>query len=440
MTGVEELRARIEALSAKIVVQRESLRRLEHDRSSLQGQLNAVLDPLARLPLEISSDIFLRTLPSTPQPPNVHNVPMLLLDVCKAWNHIALSTPAFWANICVVYPCPASFEAGLQTWLERAGTRPLSVSLRGKFCGDGAATLIWSHAERFRHLEICDEQEEDVNSGPGEGLINLIGVECPDSMPLLETLTICGSGLDQAEFSGQQILDLLDVAPNLVECTFRDMYPVGEPEIGKTAPKLVLPALRRIDAGDGSSDAPILKYITLPALQALRLSMVNFSFRDLHLLVQRSSPPLEELILDRTQHSILVESLHLLPTLRYLEMRSMQSDLLRNLLAALTDSPSMLPDLHTLSISRLRSAADDIDVGSVWMALLHALSCRPKLQAVHVALMPFQFDPSLVPNADMLTAFRGLAKSGVQISISSDANGQNFLKDLIKEDDVENVA
>ncbi|KAJ7682418.1 hypothetical protein DFH06DRAFT_1030336, partial [Mycena polygramma] len=244
MTGVEELRSRIEALSSEIVLQKESPRKLERDKSSLQGQLNAVLDPLARLPLELSSEIFLRTLPSTPEPPNAHNVPMLLLNVCTAWNRIALSTPELWATLCVVYPCAASFEEGLQTWLQRAGTLTLSVSLRGRFRGDGAASLIWSHAERFRHLEICDDEKADF--GDGTETIDLVGVKIPRRLPLLETLSIRGSGLELQEFPAPQILELLKLAPSLIECTFRGMCSASESEIDMDTPKLVLPALRRM--------------------------------------------------------------------------------------------------------------------------------------------------------------------------------------------------
>ncbi|KAJ7748784.1 hypothetical protein DFH07DRAFT_713969, partial [Mycena maculata] len=64
----------------------------------LQREVLAVHDPLARLPLEISSEIFLQCLPPLPEP-GAHHVPMLFLNICNAWTSIALSTPALWASI-----------------------------------------------------------------------------------------------------------------------------------------------------------------------------------------------------------------------------------------------------------------------------------------------------------------------------------------------------
>ncbi|KAJ6558198.1 hypothetical protein B0H19DRAFT_1235139 [Mycena capillaripes] len=66
---IEELRARIVKLSEEINLQKELLRKLERDKSLVQRQLNVSLDPMARLPLEISSEILLECLPPLPEPP-----------------------------------------------------------------------------------------------------------------------------------------------------------------------------------------------------------------------------------------------------------------------------------------------------------------------------------------------------------------------------------
>ncbi|KAJ6483010.1 hypothetical protein DFH09DRAFT_1107161 [Mycena vulgaris] len=67
-------------------------------KSAAQAQLNAILDPVARLPLEISSDIFLKCLPSRPAP-GAHHIPMLFLNVCNSWMDIVVSTAQLWATI-----------------------------------------------------------------------------------------------------------------------------------------------------------------------------------------------------------------------------------------------------------------------------------------------------------------------------------------------------
>ncbi|KAJ7506889.1 hypothetical protein B0H11DRAFT_1679548, partial [Mycena galericulata] len=86
---------RIEQLSSEITRQREILRDLESAKSAAQGELNAIFDPVSRLPVEISSDIMLRCLPVTPKPDPLAP-PMLFTNICRAWSNIALSTPSLW--------------------------------------------------------------------------------------------------------------------------------------------------------------------------------------------------------------------------------------------------------------------------------------------------------------------------------------------------------
>ncbi|KAJ6558227.1 hypothetical protein B0H19DRAFT_132460 [Mycena capillaripes] len=130
MTDVQELRARIAKLSAEIELHKDVLKKLEQDKSLVQRQLNAVLDPVAQLPLEISSEIFLQSLPILPKP-GLNNVPMLLLNICSAWTDIALSTPDLWTAINITFPSAEGSEDGARTWLQRAGNCPLSISLVG---------------------------------------------------------------------------------------------------------------------------------------------------------------------------------------------------------------------------------------------------------------------------------------------------------------------
>ncbi|KAJ6510701.1 hypothetical protein C8R45DRAFT_813958, partial [Mycena sanguinolenta] len=95
--SVEELRARIVQLDNEVDLQKKLLKKLERDRSLAQGQLNTVLDPVARLPLEISSEVFLQSL--TPSGCGAQHVPTLLLNICNAWTDIAKAIPALWTEI-----------------------------------------------------------------------------------------------------------------------------------------------------------------------------------------------------------------------------------------------------------------------------------------------------------------------------------------------------
>ncbi|KAJ7666909.1 hypothetical protein DFH06DRAFT_984051, partial [Mycena polygramma] len=130
MSSVERLRARVAELSNAIRLQKEVLKNLEKDKSSAQRELNALLDPMARIPLEISSEIFLQSLPCFPErKPNVENAPVLLLRICHAWRNVALLTPQLWSGIQLIFPRTPGFNEGVQTWLHRASNRPLSISL-----------------------------------------------------------------------------------------------------------------------------------------------------------------------------------------------------------------------------------------------------------------------------------------------------------------------
>ncbi|KAJ6531280.1 hypothetical protein B0H19DRAFT_1191047 [Mycena capillaripes] len=206
-------------------LQKEVLKKLECEKSLAQRQLNTVLDPMARLPLEISSEIFLQCLPPFPEYGSVQ-VPMLFLNVCNSWTDIALSTPALWANIYIVLPCAEAFKKVLSIWLQRAGNRPLSIVIRGPGAFDqGVLRLIWQHGQQLKHLEICYDNGEDENSDEDteyEDKIEFFGGISPGSLPLLETLTIRGltNLKDGQGYSELEFLELLRLAPNLVECSF----------------------------------------------------------------------------------------------------------------------------------------------------------------------------------------------------------------------------
>ncbi|KAJ7457960.1 hypothetical protein B0H11DRAFT_203451 [Mycena galericulata] len=163
MLSVDELEACIEKLSADIERQKKILKDLEHNKSLYQRQLNAARDPVARLPLEISSEIFLQSLPSLPEP-GAHRVPMLLLNVCNAWSEIALSTPALWATIAVVFPRARGFQELLGMWLQRARSQPLSISFTNDF-DDDVADVVWRHGQQIKHLELyCEDDRSMTNT------------------------------------------------------------------------------------------------------------------------------------------------------------------------------------------------------------------------------------------------------------------------------------
>ncbi|KAK7000435.1 hypothetical protein R3P38DRAFT_3617388 [Favolaschia claudopus] len=61
-SSIPELREHIEALSSAIEAQEQILQDLRHRRSDAYRDLNFLVDPMARLPLELQSDIFMRCI------------------------------------------------------------------------------------------------------------------------------------------------------------------------------------------------------------------------------------------------------------------------------------------------------------------------------------------------------------------------------------------
>ncbi|KAJ6516806.1 hypothetical protein C8R47DRAFT_1088397 [Mycena vitilis] len=410
MPTVEGLQARITTLSTKIDVQKNVLRSLEKEKSLAQRQLNSVLDPVARLPLEISSEIFLQSLPPFPKAGAEH-VPMLLLNVCHAWTDIALSKPELWAGIQITFPCTPTFKDGVQTWLHRACKRPLSIALCGPGSFEpGATDLVWQYAPQIKHLDLgyaVKDGIEDFNN-----YVDLLGGD-PESLPLLKTLTIRGymdgyHGI--AAYSGPQIPHLLLLASHLVECTIDSVWFIQHCDA--LSQILVLPALRQFLCGfrgtrPGSDDA-ILKALSLPGLEALS---IYTSFDDLFSFLTRSSPPLRELVLNvrRPEGSTrLHECLRLIPTLTHLELWLAGFALSEELLAMLAEP--VVPNLQSFVIADVTEAIPD----SSWRTVLCTLTERQNnLRIFEIIMVQFVQQPP----ADVFAAFKTLATDGMQIRI-----------------------
>ncbi|KAJ6516807.1 hypothetical protein C8R47DRAFT_405345 [Mycena vitilis] len=426
-------------------MQRELLKKMEEERSLLQRQLNVGQDPIARLPLEISSSIFVWCLPVDSHiRPWAGRAPMLLLNICNAWTKIALSTPALWAAIQIFFdaastPSECLVEI-LPLWFQRARNHPLSISLCETYDPDPAvAGIIWQQAPQMKHLEIWEEEDEDQDDHDiAAETRDLFGDTNPGPLPMLETFTV--RALEHGRgFPAVQIFELLRLAPNLAECTFDCMYPVHCWD-DNDAEELELPKLRRLMFGQypaqpNSDEEILMKNLTLPGLEALSLSFRGFTMDDFLAFLERSSPPLKELIIgDGTRAKTfprLAECLRLIPTLTHLELWEVwqwqpNSPFVPDLFAALAGSQGrgLLPDLQRLVIHLFVSDIPD----SSWSLLLRALSARPQLQAVRVNLdvAPPALG-SVKPGEEVLAAFRDLVANGKEVYIGIKDSTYNFI-------------
>ncbi|KAF7361385.1 hypothetical protein MSAN_01171300 [Mycena sanguinolenta] len=248
---------------------------------------------MARLPLEISSEIFLQSLPFFPEP-GVHRVPMLFLAICNAWAQIVLSTPALWAAIHISFPCARAWKDMIPIWLQRARSQPLSVSLQvAKGFDEDVLLILREHGHQLKHLELHGRWRED----------NIFGGASPE--PIREG------------FSLRRTLELLQLTPNL-ECLVANTNILLDVNIEK----LVHPKFRRLIFGNNESwpHGGLELLMSLPSLETLSMDLTSGT---LLLFLKESSPPLVELIIgeaDNLGFDELSQCLGLVPHLRRLEM------------------------------------------------------------------------------------------------------------------------
>ncbi|KAJ6558199.1 hypothetical protein B0H19DRAFT_1261733 [Mycena capillaripes] len=364
---------------------------------------------------------------------------MLLLNVCTAWADIALSTPNIWTAIKITFPVTGNFEDGLRMWLQRARDLPLSISLVGPAFDQDVMGIIWEHGQQLKHIEMCYKWAEDgENDDEFQKRIDFLESQSPGPLPLLETLTIRGlSSLYHGQgYWGSQFLELLGLAPNLAECIFDGIQPVLD--LAMTVEKLVLPVLRRLSFGGGyetrpNSDDRIITCLTLPALEVLSLPLRNCSDDDLFAFLKRSSPPLKQLVMGKVSsggNSLrLQECLHLVPTLTDLIVWNPGSRLMTELSAALADSSSLLPNLHTLRICAIDHSGDfTFDPGLFWEALVRALFVRrTQIRIVHIDLSTSVFPVFLTPSTSALDALRERVVEGMEIYVGNQGENSNFV-------------
>ncbi|KAJ7506870.1 hypothetical protein B0H11DRAFT_245559 [Mycena galericulata] len=416
----EDLRKRIKEISSTITRHREILRDLEKQKSSLQGELNSIRDPMARLPLEISSNIFMQCLSTTNTItlPNPRGPPMVFVQICQSWRNIALSTPSLWTSIRVERPS-LKFVNFLEIWLERARNLPLSIVLFDSLDYESIQELVVEQrAGQLRHLEVYLESLEDVG-------------ELTKIAPLfvsLETLKVGHAGSeykvdgtrdDWGSPRGHELcIDLLRATPNLLEYQISDMYSYVHVSYHSWhgIQPLTHSSLRHLYLGgdhpDNRNSSVIIKHLTLPALQTLRISYFDISIADLASLLTRSSASLLSLdIQDDVPDLVGVECCRLVPGITNLKinLESYPADF--GFFESLARTDEFLPNLRHLSILRNTECFNRSQLEHV-LTILSAR--RGQLQSFRLVFVREKVEPL---DADILFQLRQFVESGMRIHI-----------------------
>ncbi|KAK7049124.1 hypothetical protein R3P38DRAFT_3257615 [Favolaschia claudopus] len=423
---------------------RDDLSDLEAQRSNARTQLNSLLDPMARLPLEIQSQIFC-DVASQPTP-DPQQPPLIFLNICRLWRAIALNTPELWTHLEIrLHPSgsKADYLDFCKNWIGRAGSWPLSLTLHGVVRLDAKTQeLVTCHQHHLGHLTL----ELSGYSFAEEGLMTrTILLQGP--FPVLKTLDVRSHGRLLLKTLNDWI-DLLRAAPQLEMCSLENMiidwHIFGSFAEAPPTQPLILPclqslrlgntqhALHDLDTTDGAT-ALILRYLTLPALHTLHLTVFDLIDAEFTAFLMRSSPPLRSLSMI-VSSPLFMEAMRgiLQPVPTVISLQLIKTSVIspEMLLRVLESLDGVLPVLHTLTIYMRWGW------GLNFGRLARFLHTRRTGQEVPLAVFRLYF---AVDNAEMeyvgtdrdmlgediLAAFRQLAEDGLEMHVGP--RGRNLL-------------
>ncbi|KAJ6487223.1 hypothetical protein C8R47DRAFT_518379 [Mycena vitilis] len=401
MASVDLLRARIDELSSDIKHHEEILQNLRKLKSDAQRELNAMLDPMARLPLEIFSEILALCVPTLPRPSRAA-APLTSLRVSRAWKTAALSSAPLWASLLIRSPWSDELPGGADRWLSRARGLPLSLHVEGTV-DTAIQALVRKYASQLQDLEIyC-----------GRGMQN------PTALyPSLRTLTMRHHhSAEHSPYPRSPCYRMLHNSPNLLKCTLNgsDCWVVDR----SPAQPLELLYLEHLHLTHNVEE--ILVHLTLPALKSLQIGSRGLRVDAFRAFMTRSSPPLKSLTMHWAGYTEMQAICLPLSTLSELSLQGHSedvsgwpSDVFK--LLALSSPREFLPKLRRLTI-RLpadRASAED------YQTLLAALSARRPSHGS--GLKSFRLELSWrdvgLRNPETVASFRELVADGMDIRIT----------------------
>ncbi|KAJ7612977.1 hypothetical protein FB45DRAFT_1036513 [Roridomyces roridus] len=397
MPTAPELRVRIDELIDAISRQKEALRDLEHQLSSAQGQLNSLLDPMARLPLEITSDIFSQCSWESAMRGLILPSPRLLGG--RTSNADIHDT---------------TFVDLLQLWLPRGGDLSFSLSLHQIDSEriHSIFNVLQDHAHRVHNLHIFDIMNI------GEMTISFSG---------LETLTITGS--EDRFFCISACLALFRSAPKLVECRLSTVFfKFSEDWLilpGAAIQPCTSSSLQHLHLGGLKGfSSKILLHLTLPSLRTLTVAWLDIDEAEFLRFFTRSSPPLHSLNLTipwdvyTPLSPTILACLQTVPSLAELRVYANGAAPGWHIFAALATAPELLPNLRSI---RVRGNLESVEGYRRVVDFL--TSRRPVIQSLYLDVGDTDrefFD-------GVSSAMREFADEGMSIVVGG--HGRNFLLD-----------
>ncbi|KAJ7352128.1 hypothetical protein DFH08DRAFT_858001 [Mycena albidolilacea] len=368
LTTASGLRTRLQHIDAEICQLENSLQSLREARTGVLDELHSLIYPVLSLPFEITSQIFLHCLPKRLEDPirpypSLDEAPLVFTRVCRDWRTVAISTSTLWNHVRIELDSDdrpghidSKWVALLDLWLQRSQPQPLSLTLSN-----------WSYTEPDEALlGVLDRQSRRWRNITFRLPFNHFSrFEEHASLPLLERLTLSAHGspdiinpisafrhapilrhvcfeagmhpsdvflpweqLTSVELYGasaDDCLELLELAPNIASCVLDVQY--DSHLVARGSPLLSLRAF----TFSGPAAWGLLRYIAMPALQALDLSRCPLDPRNVTQVAQfvtRSACRLRtlKLYVRGTSAAQTIHLLYLLPSLTALGLILAEAD------------------------------------------------------------------------------------------------------------------
>ncbi|KAJ7644463.1 hypothetical protein FB45DRAFT_999506 [Roridomyces roridus] len=321
-----KLRARLAEIEQRMLALQAQMVLLHAVHQSVRNDLDAIVYPVLQLPNEITSEIFTRYVEDKD---SKDSSPLRLLEICRSWREVAISTCQLWTHIRSVQL--------LAYWLPRAGGIPLDVKLVLRDTPETLAALqmLCQYSSQWERVELRwagNGPLPTVFSGPFPNLKKFTLTAKMTLPPLLadaphlQELEL-GYGSLASEwnstpslmhitrlnltFETEKCFQLLAQAPNVEDLCIATPYGVANPE-PDTPPttSLILPRVHTLRFAVPSA-SQILEYLTLPALENLSIALGDSGewdpTPDLVQLLERSGCTLRKLnlqLIDAHQDSL----------------------------------------------------------------------------------------------------------------------------------------
>ncbi|KAK7002223.1 F-box domain-containing protein [Favolaschia claudopus] len=319
---VAQSAAQVLKLEAQILEIQNSLSILRAAKSLAEQRLRSYIYPILSLPIEITTEIFLHSLPPYPDAPPLsgRHSPTRLSHVCRHWRAIALRTPQLWRAMKIFGDTLQEVKKAVALaplWLARSGHQPLSLDTVDSL-NPALSSALLEHRERWEHLALSRRGWHLLKAAGFMPMLHSLklrylgspSLKSSRNVPRLRTVLLDACMVENLPWSQLTSLTLRYIATEecrsilrqtaqLVDCS---LYPWDRDVPRSDAADLMLLCLERLTLEPGGHfDDDFLASLVTPSLVKLELPEIISSVRypspigSLKTFVAKSGCTLQEL-------------------------------------------------------------------------------------------------------------------------------------------------